>query len=378
MHITIFGGGVAGAHLARELSDDGFQITLVDPKDYFEVPMAAPRALVKPEFAQRSTMRYADFLPGVKHVQASLTTLKPATEGKAPDAEIIDNGGTVSLLPAGDLAVLCTGTAYGNPVLRADRGSQTDRITDFSATHDQLKSAKSVLIIGGGPIGVEIAGEIIESLPGIKITIAEMADRILAGTSAKAAKIAADFLTGHGVEILTGAKLTPDHGPDGPAIQGPGIARGTDGGEIPYDAIIWCIGGRPNTGFMAEHFADALNAEGRIRVAPNLLVAGQSGLMAIGDITDLDENKMAWHVAGAVKTAARNIRTLAKGASADTLKSYKPKTGDPSMVVTLGAAGGVAHLPLFGVTTWSWLIRNAKSAEMLVPKFRKMLGVGAG
>jgi len=378
MDITIFGGGVAGAHLARELSDDGFQITLVDPKEYFEVPMAAPRALVQPDFARQSTMRYADFLPGVKHVQASLKTLKPATSGNAPIAEIVDSAGMVSDLTAGDLAVLCTGTAYGNPVLRADRGSQTDRLADFTSTHAQLKTAKSVLIIGGGPIGVEIAGEIIESMPGTKITIAEMADRILAGTSAKAAKIAADYLTRYGARILTRSRLNADHGPSGPAIQGPGVARGDDGTEISYDAIIWCTGGRPNTGFMAEHFADALNDQGRIRVDGNLLVAGQSGLMAIGDITDLDENKMAWHVAGAVKTAASNIRAKAKGASADALKSYKPKTGDPTMVVTLGAQGGVAHLPLFGVTKWSWLIRNAKSAEMLVPKFRKMLGVGAG
>jgi 2-polyprenyl-6-methoxyphenol hydroxylase-like FAD-dependent oxidoreductase len=40
--VAIYGGGIAGAVLANRLSRD-FNVVLVDPHDYFEVPMAAPR-----------------------------------------------------------------------------------------------------------------------------------------------------------------------------------------------------------------------------------------------------------------------------------------------------------------------------------------------
>ena len=40
--VAIYGGGIAGAVLAHRLSRD-FDVVLVDPHDYFEVPMAVPR-----------------------------------------------------------------------------------------------------------------------------------------------------------------------------------------------------------------------------------------------------------------------------------------------------------------------------------------------
>lgn len=48
--VVIYGGGVAGAHLAKELVETG-SVTLADPNVYFEVPIAARRGLVRPEFA---------------------------------------------------------------------------------------------------------------------------------------------------------------------------------------------------------------------------------------------------------------------------------------------------------------------------------------
>jgi hypothetical protein len=43
------------------------------------------------------------------------------------------------------------------------------------------------------------------------------------------------------------------------------------------------------------------------------------------------------------------------------------------MLVTLGSQAGVAHLPLFGETTWPWLIRKAKARDMLVPMYIKAI-----
>ena len=97
-------------------------------------------------------------------------------------------------------------------------------------------------------------------------------------------------------------------------------------------------------------------------------------MFAIGDITDLAENKMAWHVQGQVKVAEANIRLVLKGRSQG-FRHYKAKTNDPTMVITLGSRAGVSHLPGLGLVTAGWLNRMAKSAHMLIPKYRKALGV---
>ena len=125
---------------------------------------------------------------------------------------------------------------------------------------------------------------------------------------------------------------------------------------------------------MQDHFASALNEAGRIKVTPDLRVVGQDRLFAIGDITDLPENKMAIHIGGQLKVALANVRAcLAE--SPKELKSYKAQTGNPMMIITLGRLKGVAHLPLFGVVRSSWISRKTKGEHMLVPHFRKVFGL---
>ncbi len=41
----------------------------------------------------------------------------------------------------------------------------------FKQANAELKAAQSVLVIGGGPIGIEMAGEIMEEMPGKKVTL---------------------------------------------------------------------------------------------------------------------------------------------------------------------------------------------------------------
>jgi apoptosis-inducing factor 2 len=151
-----------------------------------------------------------------------------------------------------------------------------------------------------------------------------------------------------------------------------GEARTSTGQIIAFDLALWCIGGRPNTAYMQRHFSDTLTPGGRIKVGPDLRVVGQDTVFALGDITDLPENKMAFHIQGHVKTAERNVRALLAGEAPPL--TYKPQTGNPTMVITLGSRTGVGHLHPFGVIRWPWFIRKAKAEHMLVPKYRKAIG----
>jgi len=367
--VVIYGGGMAGALLAKALSPQ-FQTTLVDPNEYFEVPMAAPRSVVRPEFADSAIIPFAKALPRVRHIRGALIELRA-------------NGGIVRLrgdrqeLIEGRVTVLATGSAFSNSLMRAIGGVSIDeRKAFYRSYHDRIADSQRIVIVGGGPIGVEVAGEIIENYPRKSITLVEAGPRLLAGTSEAAAEYATRFLKGRGVTILTNERFDRDGSGSADAFAAGGEVRTNRGRSISYDLLIWCIGGKPNTGYMKAHFQTSLNAAGRIRVAPDLRVAGFENVFALGDITDLDENKMAWHINGHVKTAAYNIRALlAPNGGARKLKTYQPQTGNPKMAVTLGSRHGVVHLPGVGVVRWPAFARIAKSGHMLVPQYRKALGV---
>jgi NADH dehydrogenase FAD-containing subunit len=366
--IVIYGGGIAGGVLAKRLSSS-FRVTLVDPLDYFEVPMATPRNLVKPSFAERAIMPFATALPSAEHVQAKLAEMTPA-------GGIVEHAdGSRTLVPA-DISVLATGSRFANQLMRAFEGSAARRKAFYERFNQRLATADRVLIVGGGPIGVEMAGELTETYPGRSVTIVEAGPRLLRGTSEAVASHANSVLARRGVVIITGDRLDGSNSPTDDVFAAAGEARTLGGRRIPYDLILWCTGGRPNTAYMQSHFADRLDHQGRIKVAPDLRVRGETAIFAIGDITDLAENKMALHIGGQIKIAEANVRSiLLAGRSAGTLKTYRPQTNNPMMVVTLGSRAGVTHAPPFGVIRSAWLNRKVKATDMLVPRFRKAFGV---
>ncbi|WP_233809285.1 NAD(P)/FAD-dependent oxidoreductase [Paraburkholderia sp. HP33-1] len=368
--VVVYGGGMAGAILAKSLSSIT-DVTLVDPLDYFEVPMAAPRNLVKPDFAERSIVPFAEALPKVRHIHGKLVELSPR------GGRIATVSGEELLLKA-EVTVLATGSHFANNLMRGTEGAEAGRKAFYARYSERIDAARNIVIVGGGPIGVEVAGEIAEVHgSGKHVTILEAGPRILAGTTVEMAAHVTGMLRDRGVSVLVGEKLVNGSNDPSDAFAPGGVAVTANGQRIAYDLMIWCTGGRSNTDYMRTHFSSLLNAQGRVRVTPELRVVGLPSIYALGDITDLDENKMAWHIAGQVKTALWNIRRTLEGQQdVNGLKKYRPQTGNPSMVVTMGSKAGVAHLKGLGTVKAGWLVSMIKARHMFVPKYRKALGVG--
>jgi NADH dehydrogenase FAD-containing subunit len=364
-NVVIYGGGMGGAQLAKKLSGK-FKIIVVDPLDYFEVPMAAPRNLVQPDFSRRAIATFAEALPDVQHVRAKLIELSAA-------GGLVETPDGRQFMITGDATVLATGSRFANELVRGIEGTSRQRQAFYARFHERLSSAKRVLIVGGGPIGVEIAGEISETWSDKIVTLIEAGHRLLAGTSEKAAQHAAAVLAGRGVTIFTSDRLENSaHRFD--VFAAGGVAQTAAGRQISYDLLLWCVGGQPNTGYLQKHFAHVLNANAQVRVTPELRVVGEQRLFAMGDITDLVESKMAWVTGAHVGVVAANITALLDGAHTRP-RSYTPKTGNQTMAITLGCRGGVLHLPPVGVVRNQWLNRKLKADHMLVPIVRKSLGL---
>jgi NADH dehydrogenase FAD-containing subunit len=165
--VAIYGAGIAGAILASRLAGD-FDVTLVAPTDYFEVPMAMPRLAVRPALADKAVISIAEALPKVDHVRGRLAELTPA-------GGLVDTADGTRRMIAGDITVLATGSRFTSSLMRPLAGSMMERRAIFHRLTASLAAAQRIVVVGGGPIGVEIAAEIVETWPGRSVTMSSRA-----------------------------------------------------------------------------------------------------------------------------------------------------------------------------------------------------------
>jgi pyruvate/2-oxoglutarate dehydrogenase complex dihydrolipoamide dehydrogenase (E3) component len=59
-----------------------------------------------------------------------------------------------------DLAVVATGSRYVDPLIKAEVPTVVERSAQIAAANRQLANARSVVVAGGGPVGVETAAEL--------------------------------------------------------------------------------------------------------------------------------------------------------------------------------------------------------------------------
>jgi NADH dehydrogenase FAD-containing subunit len=364
--LVVVGGGMAGhkiVHAMQGVAD----VTLVDPKDYIEVPMAVPRLLVAPG-SLPAIIPYGAFLPKARLVQGWLTEVR-----KRSIVVSADHRAASTELPY-DYLVLATGSNYDGDLVKPVSGGLGERLQHFTSVHKHLESAGRVLIVGGGPVGIELAGEIIESFREKHVTVIEAGPHILPVTSEKPRRWAAEFLQRHGAKLLTGERVVE------PAAIPPGNvdARGgqavTDAGtRIDYDMGFWCVGLKPDASYMNPHFPEALDPRGLIRVSGDFRVSGQRQMFAVGDITNLPDKGAMWARYHA-DVAIKNLKRLIASSTASTLAQYKRPMPRTTMLVTLGRNNGVIDLP-FGTFRAGWLARKLKGEHMLVPRFRKGVGL---
>lgn len=149
-------------------------------------------------------------------------------------------------------------------------------LTHLSA-FDQETLPGSILILGGGPVGLEFA-QVYRRL-GAKVTVLEILPGILGGEDPEAASQLQEILEGEGIRFRLGAKaVSAGTGEKGKVI------RLEDGSQISGKEIFVATGRRPNTGGL-ELARVGVEREGfAVRVDSTLRTTGR-GIWAAGDVT---------------------------------------------------------------------------------------------
>ena len=132
-----------------------------------------------------------------------------------------------------------------------------------------------MLIVGAGPTGLELAGEISDRWPEKRITILEPEPEILAGPYKQELRDEVRRqLEERGVEFVLGGPLSAE--PESPPVTFGPFAVSTKGGRT-IEADIWfrCYGLAPVSDYLRGDLAAARLPDGSIEVTPELQVRGR-------------------------------------------------------------------------------------------------------
>src|SRR5262245_2657052 len=295
--VVILGGGLAGVSCARALGQEGVSVTLVDRNDYNQFQpllyQVATSQLPAEDIARPLRAITAD-LPNADVVVADVESAKLSDRTLT-----LRDGRTIS----GDHLVIAAGARpnfFGVPgaaehafplysVADAERLRVHLRDLLRAAIEDEdavEPGSIDVVVVGGGPTGVETTGALAELMhqrrdtgrlrrPGT-ITLVDRGDALLGQFSSKAHDYASAKLARDGAQVLLGVGVTAVHA-DRVELD--------DGTTLPTRTVVW--GGGESGAEIVQRAGPTPGHGGRIDVRPDLSVAGFPGAYVVGDAANI-------------------------------------------------------------------------------------------
>ncbi|WP_248583390.1 NAD(P)/FAD-dependent oxidoreductase [Nocardioides sp. InS609-2] len=244
--------------------------------------------------------------------------------------------------------------AFEMAELGANRGDNVDHLLTF-------------VVVGAGPTGVEMAGQIAElahrtlrkdfrliNSRQARVILVDAAGQVLPPFGARLGEVTKRELEKLGVEVILGAMVT-DVDERGIEIK---YKNGTTE-SIRTVTKIWAAGvqASPLGKTLAEQSGAHLDRAGRIGVNPDLTLPGHPEVFVVGDMIALDNLPGVAQVAiQGAKYAAKTIDGRLKGKAPQEPFKYFDK-GSMAIISRFNAVAMVGKLRLTGIVAWfMWLL----------------------
>ncbi len=320
MKVVILGGGFCGALVAKLLDKrKNTEVVLIDKKDYFEYTPSIHKVIFNSSYFKKISVPFSHFLKNTRVVTGKLKQVTP--EFVEVDEEKITF----------DYLIISSGIDY--PVFLENKENVCVLKSGIEAAQMGAKiiSQEHILIIGGGLIGTEIAGELVSKTKGKRLVIVHSHDRLLERNPIKASNYAQKFLEKNGAQIIFGERVV-DH---------KGNTFITDKSRnIDAESAFWCAGIKCNPWFM-QGFSNSIFTERKaLKVNEFLQLEGYQNIFVGGDINSVQEEKTAQN---AKRHAHLIIKNLDRLKSNQSLIAHKPRSAP--LVISLGDWTGIMTLP---------------------------------
>jgi NADH dehydrogenase len=372
-HVVVVGAGFGGLEFTRALAGAPVRVTIIDRRNHH---------LFQPLLYQVATTSLAtsEIAWPVRHLlrkRKHVTTLLGTVTGidAAGKRVLLEDGATIAY----DTLVLATGARHAYfghdewepfaPGLKTLEDATTIRrriLLAFEQAEretdpDRRRALMTLVIIGGGPTGVELAGTIAEltrdTLAGefrnidtstARVVLVEAGERVLPGFKPELSAYAKEALERLGVTVELGRPVSE--------CNADGVVFG--GERLPAGTIIWAAGVAASPA--AEWLGVAADRVGRIMVEPDLTVSGHPDIFAIGDTAHVEwkEGRLVPGVAPAAKQQGRHVaatvRARLAGDAAPRPFDYR-HDGDLATIGKRAAAIDFGWIKLTGrIAWWMW------------------------
>ncbi|MCA9102484.1 MAG: NAD(P)/FAD-dependent oxidoreductase [Planctomycetales bacterium] len=370
--VVILGCGFGGMGASHSLRDVAADVTLLDKNDYHTFqPLLyqVATATLEPETVGHSIRELVHDHSNFRFHQTTVTGVNLAdrtveVEDMPPipyDYLIAALGARVNFFGVEGaqehsfpLYTLKDAVQLKNHVLRAfEEADKNPDLTDHGALN--------IVIVGGGPTGVETAGalaelfsmDFVDDFPDLpvnegRIILVDGAPAVLHAFNDDLRAYAKDALEQRGVELRLGQHVT-SVGPESVTLQ--------SGEQIKTRTVIWA------GGLQASPLAKWLGIEpgrgGRVPVRADLSLDGHPEVFVVGDVAQAEDSETheVLPQLGAValqagKSAGRNVLNCIEGKPTEPFH-YR----DKGFMATIGRGAAVAQMP-FGVSlrgTMAWL-----------------------
>ena len=354
--VAIIGGGYGGVNLAKAL-DEATDVVVIDPKDSFEHNVGSLRALVDPSWSSRIRFPYDGLLKRGR-------VLRDRAVHVDSKHVVLESG--EQLFP--DFIVLATGSNYPIPG-KSGVETASEAEVEFRAGYDALVGCDRILLVGAGPVGIELAGEIKGAWPERQVTIVDVLDDILGGRFKRELRQELRRqMEASGVQLVLGSPLRSAP-PTPPGVPGTFTVTTDAGTSITVDLWFRCYGVTPRSEFLAGDLAASRTKDGFIAVRPTLQVHGHERVFALGYVST-NFPKMAGAAGRQAQTVATNIQALIAGGE------LAEQASMPDVIlVTFGADGGAAQLPGQDEIAGADIAAQYKSRDMMVERYRDIFGL---
>ncbi len=354
MSVVVLGGGLAGVACAHTLGDEGVDVVLVDRNDYHQFQpllyQVATSQLPAEDIARPHRTIFSKY-PTVEVRTAEVTAIDPDNRSVTLGDGSVITGSHLVLAAGGQAEYFGVPGAAEHAfplysVADAERLRLHFQELVESAGDDAqaLDESLDVVVVGGGPTGVEVTGALAELTralaalgeiprPG-RIFLVDRGTALLGAFSDKSHSYAHQKLTEHGADIRLETGVASVHHDR---------VELADGTTIPTRTVVW--GGGESAAAIAGTAGLPTGRGGRVDVRPDLAVEGFPGVYAVGDVANIpDRSGTTLPQLGSVAQqagvwAARNILRERNGEPATPFR-YK----DKGIMAMIGRNAAVAEV----------------------------------
>ncbi len=372
--VVIVGGGFGGLKLVRGLLRSNYQIVLIDRNNYHQFQPLFYQVATAGLEPSTISFPFRKIFQGGDNIHIRITELNSVnTQGNYITTGI----GKIFY----DFLVLATGADtnfFGNKKIKdhsfpmksvAEALNIRNKVLEnyekalTTTDKDEQQALMNIVVVGGGPTGVEVSGTLAEMKKNIlpkdypeldfknmQISLVEMSPKLLGTMSAVASKKAEFYLKRLNVNVLTNTSVKDYDGK---------IITLSNGNKLTARNLIWAAGVISNK---LEGIADdVFVGNNRIKVDRFNKIEGLENVYAIGDIAFMKEDKYPKGQPQVAQTAIQQANRLAHNfKSMEENKPMQPfHYKDLGSLATVGKNLAVADLPFLkfqGFFAWlTWI-----------------------